>query len=158
MATRKFNRPAEGLERDKDGHRTGLKLQVKVKRRMSDEGFRRWSSYSKKQIAKHRFVHVVFHSTKQAGLPNGVPINIMSDPQLMGRYLIDLFYLADGETYSFHSWTAGRTRTHVKLTKRLFDLEVHNADQHKFTISNDWRLRRYWFRKGKKPERRSQNL
>jgi hypothetical protein len=151
---RKFNRPREGLERDKDGHRTGFKLMVRIKKNMSLEGWNRFSAFSKRAIAKHRFVYVTFHSTKQAGIPNGVPINIMADEKIMARYLIDLFYLMDGETYSFHSWTAGKTKTHCKLTHKLFDLEVISADNYKYRITNDFRIKRYWFRKNTKKHTR----
>ena len=151
---RKFNRPATGLNRDKDGHRTGMKFQVKMKVPMSQEGYNRWGHKQKKHISKHRYVYKTFHSTKQAGLPDGIPIQYLTDDRTMGKYLIDLFYLQNGETYSFHGYTCGKTRSHVKLTKTLFELEVHNADEYKFTIKNAWRFNRYWFKKGKKHTRR----
>jgi hypothetical protein len=154
---RKFNKPNMKAERDKNGHRTGFPLMVKRKVRMSDEGWARWSTFSKRKIALHRFVYKTYHSTKQAGIPNGLPIYIMADEKLMVEKLIDTFCLQDGETYSFHSWTAGKTKTGCKLTKTLFELEIHNADKRTYTLKNSWRLNRYWFKK-KSKGKENQNL
>lgn len=154
----KFDVVNPNLKRGSDGRRVAMKFQVKIKKPMSQEGWNRWSNFAKRNIAKSRWVFCTWHSTKQAGLPDGIPIENLIDNRTMGRYLIDLFYLADNETYYFHGFSLGRTKTRVKLSKCLFKITVHNSDQYKFTITDDWRFNRMWFRKNTKKHKRPEEL
>jgi hypothetical protein len=149
----KLDKVNPNLKRGDDGRRLAVKFQIKVRQPMSQEGWNRWGAMQKKHISKSKFIFKVWHSTKQVGLSDGILIQYLVDNRTMGRYLIDLFYLADNETYWFHGFSLGRTKTRVKLTKCLFKITIHDADHYKFTITDDWRFNRMWFRKGKKNTR-----
>jgi len=86
-------------------------------------------------------------------MDNGIPVEIMANNKLLGDFLINTFLLGSGETFGFYGWTNGKTRTHVKLTRCLFIIEVYDANEMKYAIKKDGRLSRYWFRASKKKDR-----
>jgi hypothetical protein len=148
---KKLNSPAEGLERDAQGHRTGFKCMIKLRKRMSQEGFDRYDTRSKLKIRP--VVWVYYSSSRAIGLVNGIPLPIMKDDKTMGNWMINNFLMANGETFAIHGYTAGKTKTKVKLTKALALIEVYDVDQGKFAVKKQGRLNRYWFRLSKKKER-----
>jgi len=150
-----LNTPAEGLERDEQGHRTGFKLLIRVRRPMSDTGYLRWGRIARRSISKSKWVWQYYASTKAMGLPNGVPIQLLSDDKTMAEYLIPTFLLTEGYTYSLQGWTPAKTKTHVKVTKTLALITVHDAENLKYTVTNTARLNRYWFRQPKKKQTRT---
>lgn len=150
MTERRFSRPREGLERDHLGYRTGFKIYIKVKKRMARESFLRWGHRQRQYIFKHPYVWTYYGSSRAIGLPNGIPVSVMANNRLMGEYLVNNFLLQDGEVYALHGWTNGKTKYHCKLTKILAIIEVHNAEKNSFTVKNDGRLARYFFRSKKR--------
>lgn len=156
MQEMKLDKVNPNLKRGEDGRRVSIKFQVKIRQPMSQEGWNRWGAMQKKHISKSKFVFKTWHSTKQVGLPDGIPIQYLVDNKTMGRYLIDLFYLADNETYWFHGFSLGRTRTRIKLSKVLFKIKILDANNYKYEITEDWRLNRMWFRKNTKRHNREE--
>jgi hypothetical protein len=156
MTQRTFNRPRTGLERDADGHRTGFKLYIKVRKPMSDDGFRRYGAKARVNIAKSKYIWKYYTSTRAMGLINGVDIEIMKTNKSLGEYLITFAGLSEGEMYGLYGWTAGKTKTFVKLTKPLAIIEIQNVEKMAFKFTKYGRLNRYFFRQ-KKDNREERN-
>jgi len=145
---KKLNRPAEGLERDANGHRTGFKCQIKVRKPMSKEGFKKFHPNYRLKVRRTTWSY--YSSSKAIGLDNGLPIPIMANNKVMAEWMINNFILASGEVYSVHGYTAGKTATGSKLTRSLAIIEVHDTDTLKYTVKNFGRMNRYWFRTSQK--------
>jgi len=152
--TRNFSPKDMTAERDANGHRTGMKLMVKERMRMQPSSFLRWGRKSRAAISKSKYVWRTYSSTRAIGEPNGVPVEVMANDKTLAEWCINRFMLADGCTYGFHGWVVGKTRTHVKLTRCLFQLTVHSADAMKYDFHHTGLLNRYFFRKDKKHKRR----
>lgn len=150
MPQRTFNRPATSGERDTSGHRVAMKVIIFIKVPMSDSGFRRWGRPARKHIHKSMWVLKPYGSSTALGFPDGIPTDVLANDKLLGEFLITHFYLMDGYEYHLHAWTPGKTRTHVKLTRSLATIRVHDAQDLKFDVTNTGRIGRYWFRRVKK--------
>ena len=143
---RTFSRKREGRERDTNGHRTGFKIYIKVRRPMSIDGFARWGAKQKVHIGKSKYIWKYYTDTTSLGYPNGIPISECKNNDLLGKWLINFAYLSEGETYAIHSWRNAKTKTHVALTKPLAIIEVMNIEKTAFKFRNYGRLSRYHFR------------
>lgn len=155
MTHRNFTpRENDGLERDKDGHRTGFKIYIKVRRPMSKDGFDRWGSRQKVFIGKSRFIWKYYSSTRALGYPNGIPEPMITcaTNKALGEWLINYAYLSEGETYAIYSWR-GYTKKNPTpvLTKPLAIIEVMSIEKLAFKFTKFGRLSRYYFRKQEKP-------
>lgn len=144
---RRFSQKNPNDERDAEGHRLGFRFILFVRQPMSAEAYLRWGKKSRVAISKSKWVWRPYASTRSMGMPGGAPPEMFKDDNTMGNYLLSRFFLSDGETYGLRSWVQGRTKTHVKLTRTLALIQVHNSEKGSFTISRSGRLSRYWFRK-----------
>lgn len=151
---RKFNKPRQGLERDNKGHRTGFKIYIKVRKPMSPESFLRWGIKQRSHIGKSKWIWKHYSSSTELGYKNGLDIEIMKTNKALGEWLITYAGLAEGEQYAIHGWTAGKTKTHVKLTKPLAIIEIQSIEKMSFKFTNYGRLNRYWYRREEKKEGR----
>lgn len=143
---RTFSRPATGLQRDVDGHRTGFKLLVRERIPMSNEAYLRWGHKQRRHISKSKYVWRVCSSTKNKGMPNGIPIEYMRNNKVMVEFLINNWFLYEG-IFAIQGWTNGKTRTHTKFTPHLAVIQVYSMDRMKYRVMKAGRLDRYWFRK-----------
>ena len=153
MTQRNFTpRENDGLERDIEGHRTGFKIYIKVRRPMSIDGFNRWGTKQKVHIGKSRFTWKYYSSSRALGYPNGVPIEAVKTNKAFGEWLINFAYLTEGEIYAIYSWRGMSKKKPIPvLTKPLMTIEVLNIEKLAFKISKDGRMSRYWFRIKDKP-------
>ncbi len=149
---RTFSKPRLGLQRDLANHRTGFHIYIKVRKPMSQEGYKRWGNKQKIHIAKSRWVYPYYSCTRASNLPNGVPIDIMATDKTFAEFCIRHFLFDDNKTYYILGWTGGKTKTFVKLTKKLCKITVHDAENLKYEITDTGRLNRYWFRRKSKQE------
>lgn len=154
MTHRIFNRPREGLERDSDGHRTGFKLYIKVRSRISYDGWRRLGTRLKINFSKSPYRWKYYTSTRAMGLVNGVDIEVMKTNKALGTWLITFAGLSENEIYGIYGFTAGKTKTHVKFTKCLALIEVQSVEKMSFRFTKASRLEHYWFRKEEAKKRR----
>jgi len=144
---RNFSPKDMTAERDKDGHRTGMKILIRVRQPMSPSGWKRWGIKQRAHIARSKFVWHYYSSSRAIGLKNGVPVEVFKDNKTLATYLIDRFLLQEGMTYAIQGFTVGSSKTGIKFTKTLFMITVHDADTYKADIYKDGRLNRYFFRK-----------
>jgi hypothetical protein len=142
------------LERDAEGHRTGFKVYIKVRRPMSQEGWNRWGAKQKIHIGKSRYIWKYYSSTHALGFPNGIPVSECKTNKSLGEWLINYAYLSEGETYAIYGWRA-RSKKHPLpvLTKPLAIIEVQNIEKMVFKFSKFGRLSRYHFRQTDKKHR-----
>lgn len=147
---RTFNKPREGLERDAKGHRTGFKLYIKVRKPMNPESFNRWGAKQRVHIGKSKFVWKHYSSSTALGYPNGVDLEVMKTNKALGEWLITYAGIEENTPYAIYGWTAGKTKTHVKLTKPLAIIEVTSIEKMAFKVTHYGRLGRYHFRKEEK--------
>lgn len=150
MVHRNFSPKRGGLERDADGHRTGFKIYIKVRRPMSADGWSRWGLRQRPHIGKSRYIWKYYTSTKALGYSNGVPVSECKTNKALGEWLINYAYLSEGEIYAIHGWREAKTKTHTALTKPLAIIEVQNIEKMAFKFSKFGRLSRYSFRKDNK--------
>ena len=143
----------KGLERDEHGKRTGFKVYIKVRRRMSRDGFDRWGIYQKLHISKSPYIWRYYASSRACGDLNGIPIEIMGDDYKLKRYLIDHFLLETNVLYAIHGWGHRKTPWHVGLTKKLFTIVVLNPETYACKFKTYARFERYWFRREAKERR-----
>jgi hypothetical protein len=146
------------LERDAEGHRTGFKVYIKVRRPMSDDAFRRWGIKQRVHVGKSRYVWKYYTSTHALGYEQGVPIEFCKNNKSFGEWLINYAYLSEGETYAIYSWRGySKKKPLPVLTKALAIIEVQNVEKLAFKFSKFGKMSRYWFRRDNKKARGVRN-
>jgi hypothetical protein len=143
-----------GLERDQEGKRIGFKCQIKLRKPMARESFKRWGIKQRIHIAKHPTVWVYYASSRAIGLPQGIPISIMKNNKVMVDYLIDTFLLGNGEVFALHGYCHKKTAYHCGLTKILARIEIYDAEKKLYKITQTGLLSRYWFRREERARRK----
>jgi hypothetical protein len=154
MVHRNFvNTQNTSLERDADGHRTGFKIYIKVRKPMSADGFRRYGAKARVNIGKSRFVWKYYSSSRAMNMPNGIPIAVCKTNKLLGEYLITFFGLSEGETYGLYGWKGYTKKKPLPvLTKCLAQITIMDVEKMAFKFTKAGRLERYYWRKTDKPK------
>lgn len=114
---------------------------------MSKEGFERFGNKMQKHIAKSPLIH------KPNIVLREIPCEVFKDDKSLAEYLLQ--YLPEG-SYRASGWNKGATRTHVKLTKTLFNIEIFDVEQQQYSITNTRRLGYYGIRKYKNRVRQNE--
>lgn len=136
------------LERDKDGHRTGFKIYIKVRKPMSKDGWDRWGIKQRIHIGKSKYVWKYYSSTRAMNMPNGVPIEFCKSEKSLAIWLITYMGLSEGETYAIHSWRGLSKKYPLPvLTKPLMIITILDVEKLAFKITKSGRYKRYWFTK-----------
>ena len=144
------NTQNKNLARDSKGQRTGFKVYIKVRKPMSDEGFKRLGVKLRVNFGKHKLIWKYYTCSRHLGYPDGIPAPLIncSTNKALGTWLITYGGLSNGEVYAIHSWR-GKSMKHKipVLTKALAIIEVQDVEKMAFKFSKDGRLKRFWFRK-----------
>ena len=107
---------------------------------MTKEGFERWGQKQKKHINKSLTVH------KPNLLLREIPPQVFETDTNLAEYLLQ--YLPEG-TYRANGWMNGATRTRIKFTKTLFNIEIYDTEKGHYKIFNTRRLNYYGIRRNK---------
>lgn len=148
----------EEPQRDEKGRLTAIKINIRVRKPMSEDGFKRWGIEQRMYIAKSRLVWKHFASSKDLAKifpPEGrVPVTYLMTDKALGNFLIDFFQVGDGETYALQQWSHGKTKTHIKWSKHLAEIRIINAERRQFEVSKSGALNTRWFRREGKERHR----
>lgn len=130
-----------------------LKLCIFKKEPMSEDGYKRWGYKQRTHISKSKWVRKFFESTKDK-FPDGVPLVYLQTDSALANWLIDNFIVSENVEYQIVGFSHGKTKTHVKFSKVLARIVVHNIELHKFTVWDSGNFNRYGFRRDLKKTHR----
>lgn len=126
------------------GLKTHLSIRINRKEPMSLDGFHRWGHSDRNRLHRYVYVTKLTFSHKHK---NPLPIKFLASNEALGNFLCQ--YFDDGDTLYVLGYSHGKTRSHIKLVK-LAKVEIKDANNNKFLVSETERLNRYWFRQGNK--------
>lgn len=135
------------LERDAEGHRTGFKIYIKVRKPMSVDGFSRWGTKQKVHVGKSKYIWKYYSSSRSLGYVQGIPIENCKTDKALITFLITFAGLGEGETYAIHGWRGKSKRYPIPLlTRALIVVTIQDVEKMAFKVTKT-RMGRYWFRK-----------
>jgi hypothetical protein len=143
------------------GQTTDIKLMVRKKGHMSEQGMKHWNNSVRVHIKKSPFVWRKYVSSKDwfgKFFPEGrVPVTLLESEEAIANFILDYTIVADGDVLALQGWSHGKTKTHIKFTPHLAVIKIMNVANRQVEVTDTQRLSHYWFwqdAKKKQKERR----